>query len=81
MLLAAGSDLSAQFSRFLNETGLPRLDDGRSPTPFMTPSKVVASQLNALQRNDWPENDAGASVAFAFTKPHGCETLAPGEVS
>ena len=47
----------------------------------MSPSTVVASQLNALQLNDWPENDAGACVAFSFTKPQACETLAPGEVS
>ena len=42
--------------------------------------QVVAAQLDALQRNDWPEADAGISVAFAFSKPHGAESLLPGEV-
>ena len=76
----AGPDLAAQFSRYVNEANLPRQQDGRAPTPFMSPATVVASQLNALQRNDYPERDAGALVAYAFTQPHSCETLAPGEV-
>jgi len=38
------------------------------------------AQLDALQRNDWPEADAGVRVAFAFSKPHGVEQLLPGQV-
>ena len=37
--------------------------------------------MNALQRNDWPETDAGVRAAFEFSKPHGAENLLPGEVS
>ncbi len=43
-------------------------------------TQVVAAQLDALQRNDWPDSDAGVAVAFAFSKPHGAELLLPGEV-
>lgn len=42
--------------------------------------QVVAAQLHALQRNDWPEPDAGVRTAFAFTKPQGAEQLLPGQV-
>lgn len=46
----------------------------------MSPNVVVASQMNALQRNDYPEADAGVQAAYAFTKPHGCEQMTVGEV-
>ena len=42
--------------------------------------QVVAAQLDALQRNDWPEADAGVRAAFAFSKPADAETLLPGQV-
>ncbi len=42
--------------------------------------QVVAAQLDALQRNDWPEPDAGVAVAFAFSKPYDAESLLPGQV-
>ena len=76
----AERDLASDFSKFLNETGLPKVTDGRGPTPFMSPTTVIASQLNALQRNDYPELDDGAGVVFAFTKPQGCEDMLPGGV-
>lgn len=40
----------------------------------------MAAQLDALQRNDWPEADAGVRAAFAFSKPADAETLLPGQV-
>ena len=46
----------------------------------MSPTAVIASQLSALQRNDYPEQDAGAGVAYAFTIPEGCEAMLPGGV-
>lgn len=45
-----------------------------------TTLQVVAAQLDALQRNDWPEADAGVRAAFAFSKPAGAEELLPGQV-
>lgn len=44
------------------------------------PPQVVAAQLNALQRNDWPEADAGARAAFEFSMPLDAERLLPGQV-
>ena len=41
--------------------------------------QVVAAQLDALQRNDWPDTDAGVRAAFEFSKPHDAEQLLPGE--
>lgn len=76
----AGRDLASDFSRYVNEASITGVSDGRAPTPFMSPTTVIASQLNALQRNDYPELDAGASVAFAFTKPEGAEAMLPGGV-
>lgn len=46
----------------------------------MPPPQVVAAQLDALQRNDWPEPDAGVRAAFAFSKPAGAEELLTGQV-
>jgi hypothetical protein len=43
-------------------------------------TQVVAAQLDALQRNDWPDADAGVRAAFAFSKPADAETLLPGQV-
>jgi len=40
---------------------------------------VVAAQLDALQRNDWPDVDAGVCAAFDFSKPRDAEQLLPGE--
>jgi hypothetical protein len=46
----------------------------------VAPLQVVAAQLDALQRNDWPDADAGVRAAFAFSKPADAETLLPGQV-
>ena len=47
----------------------------------MSPTAVVAAQMDALQMNDWPETDAGARTAFAFTKPHDAESPTRAPVS
>lgn len=75
------SDVAAAFASYILESGLPSLTQRRTPSHLMPPTEVVAAQLDALQRNDWPEADAGVAVAFAFSKPDGAENLLPGEVS
>ena len=40
---------------------------------------MVAAQLDALQRNDWPDTDAGVRAAFDFSKPRDAEKLLPGQ--
>lgn len=74
-----GSQLAREFSSFVNREGMVAAEV-RRPTPFLPPTTVVAAQLDALQRNDWPDTDAGISTAFAFAKPHGCEKFMPGQV-
>ncbi|PRW39229.1 solute carrier family 40 member chloroplastic [Chlorella sorokiniana] len=41
----------------------------------MSPPACIAAQLGALQRNDWPEQDAGVQTAFMFAMPQGAEEL------
>lgn len=78
---AAGGDITAEFAAYVLESGASFPTQRRNPSHLMPPTEVVAAQLDALQRNDWPEADAGVTVAFAFTKPDGAEALLPGEVS
>ncbi len=41
----------------------------RAPSPLLPPHGVVAAQMEALHRNDWPHVDAGLETAFAFAMP------------
>ena len=40
-----------------------------SPSPEWTPAEVVRFQVEALQRNDQPYDDAGIETAFEFASP------------
>jgi hypothetical protein len=62
----------------VNAEGLASPAENRRPTPMMPPTSAVAAQLAALQRNDWPEPDAGARAAFAFALPEGVEDVVAG---
>lgn len=72
---ADGDAVAAEFARVVNEreaAGLAtsrELQVHRCPSHLLSPIRAVASVLNALQRNDWPEPDAGIETAFSFTKP------------
>jgi hypothetical protein len=41
----------------------------RSPTHLLPPTAAVAAQMDALQRNDYPDNGAGVRTCFRFSKP------------
>jgi hypothetical protein len=81
-----GSDnnLDTQFARLVNErdaAGLsPSSFQRRGPSHLLSPPTVVVAILDALQRNDWPDIDAGVETAFSFTKPYtdGGELPSPG---
>lgn len=75
----SGDELSAEFGRVVNEAGAAAdLLRHRGPTHLVPPTTVVAAVVGALQRNDWPDRDAGARTAFAFTKPwQGDDATAP----
>ena len=45
----------------------------------MSPAAIVASQMSALQRIDWPESDSGAQTVFYFSKPEDLDAIAQGE--
>lgn len=64
---ASGESLESQFSKYLLENEIS--ESKRSPSHLMSPVAVVAAQMDALQRNDWPETDAGIKTAFEFSKP------------
>lgn len=68
-----GSALAAAFSKFVNLSGIspPAAATAASgsitPSPLIPPTVVVSKLLEALQRNDWPEQDSGVTSAYAFT--------------
>lgn len=70
---ASDNSLDTQFARLINERGAAGLSpssiERRGPSHLLSPPVVVAAILNALQRNDWPDVDAGVETAFSFTKP------------
>ena len=39
------------------------------PSPEWTPTEVIRMQVEALQNNDMPTEDAGIAVAFRFASP------------
>ena len=78
---AAGEQLAQEFSRFANEADLQDPLKVRRPSHLLPPTAVVAAQLDALQRNDWPDQDAGIRTAFLFAKPQECENMVTGPVS
>eukprot|EP00898_Chlorokybus_atmophyticus_P008159 jgi/Chlat1/8344/Chrsp8S08108 len=73
------SDLAASFARFVNEAGLADPTANRSPTALMPPSAVVAAVMDALMRNDWPEEDAGLRTAYAFAMPFQANAILAGK--
>jgi len=73
--------MAAAFAAHVLQSGAASPSQRRKPSHLMPPTQVVEAQLDALQRNDWPESDAGIAVAFAFSKPHDAESLLPGEIS
>ncbi|XP_024520879.1 uncharacterized protein LOC9639502 isoform X2 [Selaginella moellendorffii] len=66
-LAMPGKDnLASDFMRFVNTSGHSWPLENRKPTPLMPPSTVVKAQMDALMRNDWPEEDSGIKTAFDF---------------
>eukprot|EP00798_Chlamydomonas_sp_ICE-L_P024008 gene24008-9581_t len=61
--------LTEEFSRFVNRESISHPSKNRKPSPFMSPVSVVEAQMDALQRNDWPDTDAGVAVAYLFSEP------------
>lgn len=43
--------------------------DDPDPSPEWTPAEVVRIQVEAMQRNDQPVQDAGIATAFRFASP------------
>lgn len=66
--------------RYVNSTQQAWPLEGRRPTALMPPSTVVKVQMDALMRNDWPEEDSGLKTAFAFSMPTGAEEMLAGQV-
>ena len=79
--MSAEQQLAQEFSRFANEADLQHPLKVRGPSHLLPPTAVVAAQLDALQRNDWPDQDAGIKTAFLFSKPQECEKMVTGPVS
>uniref|UniRef100_A0A7S3QVM2 Uncharacterized protein n=1 Tax=Dunaliella tertiolecta TaxID=3047 RepID=A0A7S3QVM2_DUNTE len=56
------ADLAGAFSSFLLQSGQAGQRAPVTPSPLLPPHSVVAAQMEALQRNDYPEADAGVGV-------------------
>ncbi|KAL3687603.1 hypothetical protein R1sor_013912 [Riccia sorocarpa] len=61
--------LVAEFINYVESTQQAWPLEGRRPTHLMPPSTVVRVLMDALMRNDWPEDDSGIRTAFAFAMP------------
>lgn len=66
-LLALAATVSATFLIAALSAGDAPPDPG--PSPEWTPAEVVRLQVEALQRNDHPHEDAGIETAFEFASP------------
>ena len=66
-LLALAALLSATFLVATVSGGGSPSDP--SPSPEWTPAEVIRFQVEALQRNDEPHEDAGIETAFEFASP------------
>jgi hypothetical protein len=59
----ADADLASEFSSFVLRSGQANEAAPVTPSPLLPPHSVVAAQMEALQRNDYPETDAGVVLA------------------
>lgn len=54
-------------------------NNGLKPDPSLSPDAVVRIQMEAMQNNDMPEDDAGIRTAFVFASPQNKEATGPVE--
>ena len=73
-----GERLSHAFAHYVLQNDLQNLPT--RPSHLMSPTAVVASQMSALQRNDWPESDSGAQTVFFFSKPEDLAAIDQGKM-
>lgn len=74
-----GDHLVAEFMHHVISTRQSWPLEGRTPTPLMPPHTVVKVQMDALMRNDWPEENSGIRTAFLFSKPNKVEEMHVGQ--
>lgn len=72
--------LVAEFMSFVNASQQSWPHEGRRPTALMPPNTVVKVQMDALMRNDWPEEDSGVRTAFQFSMPAKVDEMLTGQV-
>jgi hypothetical protein len=70
----------AEFMQHVDATQQRWPLEGRKPTALMPPTTVVRVQMDALMRNDWPEEDSGIKTAFAFAMPARVDEILAGKV-
>lgn len=64
--------LASEFASLVNRLDLQKGLQQQRPSHLMPPTAVVAAQMEALQRPDWPDSGAGLRTAFLFAMPRGC---------
>eukprot|EP00899_Mesostigma_viride_P025040 jgi/Mesvir1/5720/Mv09823-RA.1 len=70
--------LAAEFARLLLQKGVSDPVANRQPTALMPPTAVVSAVMNALMRNDYPDENCGIAAAFAFSMPQAVNEILPG---
>lgn len=70
LILSTASGLAAAKGKSLEAPG-------PTPSPQYSPRQVVEIQLNALQRLDEPEKDAGIATVFRFASPENRSQTGP----
>ncbi|CAN5974073.1 unnamed protein product [Sphagnum jensenii] len=75
-----GDSMLAEFMQYVNTTKQLWPLEGRNPTALMPPTTVVRVQMDALMRNDWPEENSGIKTAFAFAMPARVDEILAGQV-
>lgn len=75
-----GAKLLAQFMQYVDASQQSWPLEGRNPSHLMPPTTVVRVQMDALMRNDWPEEDSGIKTAFAFAMPARADEMLAGQV-
>ncbi|KAL4853379.1 Methyltransferase-like protein 13 [Chlorella vulgaris] len=73
--------LAAEFQAFVLQQGVDGAVPPSRPTHLMSPLVCISAQMRALQRNDYPEPDAGVRTCFMFAKPEECEELVTAPVA
>lgn len=71
--------LSREFMEYVNKTNATWPGTRQRPAALIPPTGVVRVQMDALMRNDWPEEGSGIRTAFSFSMPNAVTDILSGQ--